>query len=319
MSISRYVVVGLFDVIDVGATFSRRHWPAHVTLVSNFVTAASVDDIAGAVRRAGALDAPLRIEFEGVDLFGPNRDIPVRLVVPGRVAEVHRRLVDRLESLGNVVADEPAYWRAGYRPHLTLSGGIEADHGERRVVTDIAIARLEADAATVVAAIGTQERGAPAGVAVRRGTAGDAPGLAVLKTEWARLDRTPSVAEMEEFAVALGDWILNAADSLVIAVAIADGAMVGMAWMVLFERAPDFADRHRLTADIQSVYVTPDWRGQGIGTRLVDELCREADRRGVPRVLVTANARAVELYRRVGFDESPMLLERRLDGARSPG
>lgn len=47
----RYVIVALFDAVDVGATFDRRRWPAHVTLVSNFVTAASVDELTGAVRR----------------------------------------------------------------------------------------------------------------------------------------------------------------------------------------------------------------------------------------------------------------------------
>lgn len=154
----RFVIVALFDPITVGTTFSRMRWPAHVTLVSNFVTTAFVDEIASAVRRAGILEPPMRIEFEGLDLFGPNRDVPVRLVRVGHVAKLHQQLVDELESLADVAVDEPAYWRAGYRPHLTLGPSIEAAEGECRIARDIAIARLEGDTATIVCSLRTQSR-----------------------------------------------------------------------------------------------------------------------------------------------------------------
>lgn len=146
-------MVALFDRLDVGTTFSRRRWPAHVTLVSNFVTAASVDRIAEALRQAPGLDAPLRIEFGGRAKFGPDRDIPVRLVLPGRITELHRHLVDELVVLTDLKADEPAYWGEGYRPHLTLGASVDEGDGEPRMTTDVAIARLDGDLANVVAVI----------------------------------------------------------------------------------------------------------------------------------------------------------------------
>jgi len=118
---------------------------------------------------------------------------------------------------------------------------------------------------------------------------------------------------MDEFAAALGQWIIRQGDSLVAEVAVIDGQVVGMAWMVIFERVPDFADRQRLTAEVQSVYVTPAYRGRGLGRRLVDALCAAADARGVPRILVTASARSIPLYSRLGFEGSPLLLQRSAD------
>ena len=147
-------------------------------------------------------------------------------------------------------------------------------------------------------------------VDVRRASVGDAHGLARLKVEWGQSDPSPAVEQMDEFAGVLARWITRQGDSLVVNVAVADGDVVGMAWMVVFERVPDFDDRRGWTADIQSVYVTPSLRGRGLGSRLVDALCTAADMRGIPRTLVTASARSVPLYNRFGFDNSPLLLQR---------
>lgn len=174
------------------------------------------------------------------------------------------------------------------------------------------LARLDGGRASIVAVVHLPACDGPvASIDVRRAGAGDAHDLARLKIEWAGLDLLPGSQEVDEFADALSTWIKRQGDSLVVEVAVAEGRIVGMAWMVLFERAPDFADRQRLTADIQSVYVSPAHRNHGIGRRLVDALCDAADARGVPRTLVTASARSVRLYERAGFESSPLLLQRR--------
>lgn len=150
---SRYVVVALFAPLEVGASISRARWPAHVTVVTNFVTASPVEVVEGVIRETVALDAPFVVHLEGRDLFGPNRDVPVLLVRPGRLDELHGRLVDVLEPLG-AVAEEPAYWREGFRPHLTLGPAVEAEQGRRRVVSHFAVVRLEEETAMVLSLIG---------------------------------------------------------------------------------------------------------------------------------------------------------------------
>lgn len=134
--------------------------------------------------------------------------------------------------------------------------------------------------------------------------------LAHLKIEWARLDPQPDKAAEWAYADDLTAWIDRMGDRMICRVAVMQGTLVGMAWLVVFERVPDFVDRRRRTADLQSIYVIPSKRGHGIGLALVDAVCAEADRRGIPRVTVRSSTKAVALYESAGFQASAQLLDR---------
>lgn len=138
----------------------------------------------------------------------------------------------------------------------------------------------------------------------------DVRGLAALKEAWAELSRPVSESERREFGEDLAAWMRSQGQALMCRVAEIDGELVGMAWLVLFERVPDIHDRTRLTGDIQSVYVLPQHRQRGIGRELVRSLTDAADERGVPRVTVSANAAAASIYSAEGFLTAPYLLER---------
>lgn len=138
----------------------------------------------------------------------------------------------------------------------------------------------------------------------------DGAALADLKIEWAAVGYTPSLDGRADFIQALEQWMSRLGDSLVCRVAVANGRPVGMAWMVVYERVPDFDERCRLSGDVQSVYVTPELRGNGIGRRLIASICAEADRLGIPRVTVHSSSRALPLYKRAGFEDLEELLAR---------
>ena len=53
---------------------------------------------------------------------------------------------------------------------------------------------------------------------------------------------------------------------------------------------------------LQVLAVDPPWHGRGLGSAMLREIAREADRDGVPAVLETAKALNVALYRRHGFE-----------------
>lgn len=147
-------------------------------------------------------------------------------------------------------------------------------------------------------------------IIVRSAQPEDIAGLAALKEAWAQLSRPVSESERREFAEDLSAWVRSQGQALICLVAEINGELVGMAWLVLFERVPDIHDRTRLTGDIQSVYVLPQHRQRGIGSALVRSLLHESDERGVPRVTVSANAAAAALYSAEGFMTAPFLLER---------
>jgi len=148
----RFTVSALFSALPLGTSFLRKNWPAHVTLAGNFSADVPVDEIALAVRRAGVLTEPIDIRFHGTEWFGSDHDVPVQLVLPERVSTVHDCLADGLEQLPGFIADEPGFWREGYRPHLTLGSAITVEAAEAKEVVQILVARLREDRATIDAA-----------------------------------------------------------------------------------------------------------------------------------------------------------------------
>lgn len=150
-------------------------------------------------------------------------------------------------------------------------------------------------------------------VVVRKATTDDAAALAALKVLWAARPEPAAPYEMRSFSKDIASWMSAQQDSLIARVAERGGGLIGMAWLVIFDRVPDLDDRTRMTGDIQSVFVLPEYRRQGVARALVSSLLEEADERHIPRVTVNANAAAAQLYLNAGFYASPLLLERRLE------
>ncbi|WP_127474476.1 GNAT family N-acetyltransferase [Microbacterium sulfonylureivorans] len=148
-------------------------------------------------------------------------------------------------------------------------------------------------------------------VAVRRAVPSDLDSIAALKEEWAALPARASAEERDEFARALGEWWEERSGSVICFVAEVDTTLIGMAWLVIFERVPDIRNHRRRTGDIQSVYVRPGYRGAGIGSQLLAGLVAVADELQIPRVTVSANSKAAALYEAQGFAAASTLLERR--------
>src|SRR5262245_5338296 len=73
-------------------------------------------------------------------------------------------------------------------------------------------------------------------------------------------------------------------------VAIVDGTVVGFATLV-------FGD----VAELEDLFVDPDWMRRGIATALIEDAVAIARVRGVPRIEVTGNDHARAFYEAVGF------------------
>lgn len=151
------VVVALPESLTVGTTFSRRAWPAHVTLASNFVVDLPREEVAGVLRDVFVGTAPLAVKFGDEAWFGPDHDIAVQLVESEQVSVLHERVADALEALPGFAAAEPAYWRAGYRPHMTHVPGLATPAGTRARLPHFAVAVMAAGMATVIFSVTSTE------------------------------------------------------------------------------------------------------------------------------------------------------------------
>lgn len=149
---------------------------------------------------------------------------------------------------------------------------------------------------------------------VRRAGHDDLLAAAGLRWRWMVDERGRApLGDAEDFAASLTAWAERHADAhaCFVAVEAASGTeeVVGLAWLALQERVPTPSLPHRLTGDVQSVYVAPEHRGAGIARRLVDALLADAWGRGLERVTVHSDPGAVRLYERAGFAATPHLLE----------
>ncbi|WP_186377143.1 GNAT family N-acetyltransferase [Curtobacterium pusillum] len=149
-------------------------------------------------------------------------------------------------------------------------------------------------------------------VVIRASRPDDMPAVADLRWRWS-VDEggaTPGVDRdaYRDAMTAFGD---QHPDSHRCVVAEHDGRVLGMAWLGLVARPPT-PERpgRRLTADVQTVYVHPELRGRGVAKRLVSALLDVADALGVERTSVHSSVDGETLYRRLGFGDARLLLQR---------
>ena len=87
-------------------------------------------------------------------------------------------------------------------------------------------------------------------------------------------------------------------------------AVVGMAWLAVLPRVPGVGTFERAAGDIQTVFLLAEYRGKGVGTRMMKRIQELASELGLVRVTVHSSQRATSLYERAGFAVDPVLLSR---------
>ncbi|WP_050721044.1 GNAT family N-acetyltransferase [Microbacterium sp. GCS4] len=126
--------------------------------------------------------------------------------------------------------------------------------------------------------------------------------------------REPTDPELRAFTQEMTSWWAeNGANHSAYIARSPSGQAIGAAWLALVPRVPRPGNLRRLSADVQSVYVVPTSRGQGVGSMLVEAARAAAVDQGAPRIVVHSSERAVPLYRRLGFAISERLLQRHHD------
>ncbi len=148
------------------------------------------------------------------------------------------------------------------------------------------------------------------GVHITQASKDDIQGLAHLL--WLDTVDTEAVPpSIEAFAGELAQWWADHQESHFAFIARSSGSeIVGMAWVAMISRIPRPEATKRLSADIQTVFVTPAHRGRGVGSALVRAAADHASNLGAVRVTVHSGRKAVQVYERLGFASSPQLLQR---------
>ena len=139
----------------------------------------------------------------------------------------------------------------------------------------------------------------------------DVEAVARLRWRWVAESRDPG-QDTDTFVSGFVGWWLEQ-PSIIGAIALdtdaaEDDAVVGMAFLMVVNRVPAPPELDRTSGDVQSVYVVPDSRGHGVGTRLLELLVDRARERGCIRITVHSSSRALPYYERLGFQHNPRVL-----------
>ena len=158
-------------------------------------------------------------------------------------------------------------------------------------------------------------------VVVRRARLEEAGLLSGLRWLWNVLEARTPVLPRPEFDGVFAEWMRAHAETHVPFLGFAGGddageavgevvgEVVGMAWLALQPRVPDAAEPHRVGGDLQSVFVVPHLRGQGVGRKLVGAVAREAARLGLVHLTVRTGPVPLGFYLRLGFTVNGEALE----------
>lgn len=149
-------------------------------------------------------------------------------------------------------------------------------------------------------------------VVIRASSPADMPAVADLRWRWSIEEYgRQAVQTPEEYRRAMTTFALAHPDTHRCVVAERDGAVLGMAWLAVHARPPaPNRPGGRIAAELQSVYVHPQLRGLGVAGRLVTRLLEIADELGAERTVVHSSVDGERLYRRTGFGDARLLLQR---------
>ena len=152
---------------------------------------------------------------------------------------------------------------------------------------------------------------------IRLATAADVERMHALIVELAVYERAPDavVASPEDLRRALfdGGSTPSGHPALYAHVAEVDGVVVGMA--IWFLNYSTWRGTHGIY--LEDLYVTPEFRGSGIGTALMAELARIAVERGYQRFewwVLDWNEPAINVYRKLGAEPMDEWTVQRLSG-----
>jgi 2'-5' RNA ligase len=141
--VPRYVAVLPLEPLEVGDGFSVTAWPLHVTVVQNFTTDRSPEDVGAALQQAISSAAPILATVGEDALFGAGANVRVALVVPTPALDhLHRALHARIAALG-ARFDDPQFAGDGYRPHVTVTKRARAMAGDILLLSSIALVDMQ--------------------------------------------------------------------------------------------------------------------------------------------------------------------------------
>lgn len=143
---------------------------------------------------------------------------------------------------------------------------------------------------------------------IRRARQPDLLAIARLRRDWTQ--EQDGTQGDPGFDRRFADWFARESSRRLTWVAAADGRLVGMMNLTVFERMPRPGRPTVSWGYLGNAFVLAAYRNQGIGGQLMSTVLRYADEQGFARVVLSPTERAIPFYERAGFGPADALMMR---------
>jgi len=147
--VPHFSIIAPIDALVVGDRHAVARFPLHATVVPPFGVLSGRHAVVEAVAGVAAGKQPIPTAIGATARFGPNRDVPVALVEPELLTDLHTSLLAALEPLGWAPVDADVNG-TGYRPHVAATRQAALAVGAVLILDHLAVVDLDRDEATVV-------------------------------------------------------------------------------------------------------------------------------------------------------------------------
>ncbi|HVB52201.1 MAG TPA: GNAT family N-acetyltransferase [Acidimicrobiales bacterium] len=137
--------------------------------------------------------------------------------------------------------------------------------------------------------------------------------LAELRYRWRSEEGGEEGGGIEDFAARFRSWYADHTTSHLGYLLTVDDVPVGCAWLVVIDRIPGPEIFERRAGMVQSVFLLPKYRSQGLGVSLMRQLIEDARSMGLSYLLMHPSKESFSFYQRLGFENAQRALELRFD------
>jgi GNAT superfamily N-acetyltransferase len=149
---------------------------------------------------------------------------------------------------------------------------------------------------------------------VRQARAADIEALARMRWDFTNEDGRARVHTFDEFARSFREFAERAlAGAWMIWVAEDEGRIICTLYLQIIDKVPRPGLLEGVFGYVTNVYTVPEYRGRGVGARLLDVAVAWARERGLEFLVLWPSATSVPFYERSGFVRSPTALELNLE------
>lgn len=136
---AKFIPAFFLPVVERGEEFPAGKWPQHVTLFPP-LQGEYQPEFGQSLRKELNQHYPFIVRTAGEAHFGPNQDIPVRLLEPSLSLQGVHYLIER--AIGEVFHDET--YRHPYNPHVSVGDFTELPRGASIFIAGLSLVEKRA-------------------------------------------------------------------------------------------------------------------------------------------------------------------------------